>query len=66
MNNTVMLNRPKDSHDILGVFRLAITSPYRDSPPVAGPEFLEGLEAWHADMLKNEAGGLTPASSSSR
>jgi hypothetical protein len=52
MNNTVMPNRPKDSHDILGVFRLAITSPYRDSPPVAGPEFLEGLEAWHAEMLK--------------
>ena len=52
MNNTVMPNRPKDSHDILGVFRLAISSPYRDSPPVAGPEFLEGLEAWHGEMLK--------------
>ena len=52
MNNTVVPNRPKDSHDILGVFRLAITAPYRDSPPVAGPEFLEGLEAWHAQMLK--------------
>ena len=52
MNQTIVPNRPKDSHDILGVFRLAITSPYRDSPPVAGPEFLEGLEAWHAEMLK--------------
>ena len=52
MNNAVVVNRPKDSHDILGVFRLAITSPFRDSPPVAGPEFLEGLERWHADMLK--------------
>lgn len=52
MNNKVVPNRPKDSHDILGVFRLAITSPYRDSPPVAGPEFLDGLEAWHAEMLK--------------
>lgn len=52
MLNKVMPNRPKDSHDILGVFRLAITSPYRDSPPVAGAEFLDGLEAWHAEMLK--------------
>lgn len=52
MLNRVVPNRPKDSHDILGVFRLAITSPYRDSPPVAGAEFLEGLEAWHAEMLK--------------
>ena len=52
MSGTVMGNRPKDSHDILGVFRLAITSPFRDSPPVAGPEFLERLESWHAEMLK--------------
>lgn len=52
MNNTIVANRPTDSHDILGVFRLAITSPFRDSPPVAGPEFLEGLEHWHAEMLK--------------
>jgi hypothetical protein len=52
MNNKVMPSRPKDSHDILGVFRLAITSPYRDSPPLAGEEFLDGLETWHAEMLK--------------
>lgn len=52
MNNVVVANRPKDSHDILGVFRLGITSPFRDSPPVAGPEFLEGLERWHTEMLK--------------
>ena len=52
MLNRVAPNRPKDSHDVLGVFRLAITSPYRDSPPVAGAEFLEGLEGWHAEMLK--------------
>lgn len=52
MNNAIVANRPKDSHDILGVFRLAITSPFRDSPPVAGPEFLEALEHWHAEMLK--------------
>lgn len=52
MSNVIVPNRPKDSHDILGVFRLALTSPFRDSPPVAGPEFLEGLEHWHAEMLK--------------
>jgi hypothetical protein len=52
MNNQVVPNRPKDSHDILGVFRLAITSPYRDSPPLAGTEFLDALESWHAEMLR--------------
>lgn len=52
MLNRVAPNRPKDSHDVLGAFRLAITSPYRDSPPVPGEEFLEGLEGWHAEMLK--------------
>jgi hypothetical protein len=50
--NRVVESRPKDSHDILGVFRLATTLPYRNSPPVAGEDFLLGLEAWHADMLR--------------
>lgn len=52
MNDVIVNTRPKDSHDILGVFRLAITPPFRDSPPVAGQDFLEGLERWHAEMLK--------------
>jgi len=52
LHNTPIASRPNDSHDILGVFRLAISSPYRDSPPVAGAEFLSGLEAWHAEMLR--------------
>jgi len=52
MNNKLVPNRPKDSHDILGVFRLAITRPYRGGPPLVGQEFLEGLETWHAEMLK--------------
>ena len=52
MDAVIVPNRPKDSHDILGVFRLAITPPYRDSPPVAGADFLEGLESWHSEMLK--------------
>ncbi len=52
MNNQLVPSRPKDSHDILGVFRLATTAPYRNSPPVAGAEFLDGLADWHAQMLK--------------
>ncbi|MET0265539.1 MAG: Fic family protein [Duganella sp.] len=50
--NRVVESRPKDSHDILGVFRLATTPPFRNSPPVAGEDFLVGLETWHADMLR--------------
>lgn len=52
LNNAVVATRPKDSHDILGVFRLAMTAPYRNSPPIAGEDFLAGLEIWHADMLR--------------
>ncbi len=52
MHQVIVANRPKDSHDILGVFRLAVTPPFRDNPPVAGAEFLEGLEGWHSEMLK--------------
>jgi hypothetical protein len=52
LHNKLVAGRPKDSHDILGVFRLAITPPYRDSPPVAGADFLRGLEGWHAEMLR--------------
>lgn len=51
-NNKVMPTRPKDSHDILGVFRLAVEMPYRNSPPVAGEDFLPGLEKWHGEMLR--------------
>ena len=50
--NRPLSSRPTDSHDILGISRLAITSPYRDSPPVAGEEFLSGLEHWHAELFK--------------
>lgn len=49
MHKVIVPNRVEDSHDILGVFHLAIAA---YSPPIAGPEFLEGLERWHAEMLK--------------
>lgn len=52
MHNQILTARPKDSHDVLGVFRLAINAPYRNNPPIAGEDFLMGLETWHADMLR--------------
>ena len=52
MRNKLVTSRPKDSHDILGVFNQAMRSPYRDTLPPAGEEFLEGLQARHAEMLK--------------
>jgi Fic/DOC family len=52
MHNSLMPTRPKDSHDILGVFRLAMSTPFRDSPPTAGAAFVEGLERWHLEMLR--------------
>lgn len=51
INNKVVTTRPKDSHDVLGVYRLAIEAPYRHSPPVSGEEFLPALLEWHAKML---------------
>jgi hypothetical protein len=51
LNNKLVTNRPKDSHDVLGVYRLAVEAPYRHSPPVAGEEFLPELQEWHAKML---------------
>ncbi len=52
MSNKLVTNRPADSHDILGVFRLATSMPYRANPPVAGDDFMAGLQAWHAEMLR--------------
>ncbi len=52
MQQKVMPTRPKDSHDILGVYQLAVEAPYRHSPPVAGEEFLPALQEWHARMLQ--------------
>lgn len=52
MHQKVMSTRPKDSHDILGVYQLAVEAPYRHSPPVSGEEFLPALQEWHALMLQ--------------
>ncbi len=52
LENKLIEARPKDSHDILGVFKLATEFPFRDSPPALGTDFLNGLETWHAEMLR--------------
>lgn len=44
--------RPKDSHDILGVFRLAAQSPWRETVPPPGSEFPDELAARHALLMK--------------
>ncbi len=44
--------RPKDSHDILGVFRLALQSPGRDTVPPFGGDFPVELARRHAQMLE--------------
>lgn len=44
--------RPKDSHDILGVFRLALQSPGRDTIPSFGADFPAELARRHAQMLE--------------
>lgn len=51
MRNEIVASRPKDSHDILGVFRLAQTAPYCNAPPPPSEEFLPALQQWHAQML---------------
>jgi hypothetical protein len=53
LRNELVLNRPKDSHDVLGVFKMAINSPGRDSVPPPGVPFLDGVQSRHAEMLKN-------------
>ncbi len=58
LDNRIVEARPKDSHDIIGVFNLAISSPTRDTVPPPGPEFVAGLQQRHARMLERrpEAG----------
>jgi hypothetical protein len=50
--------RPKDSHDILGVFKLALQPPWRETVPQLGADFPGELAARHAMMMEQrpEAG----------
>ncbi|MDP2788409.1 MAG: Fic family protein [Pseudomonadota bacterium] len=51
LRNKVVESRPKDSHDILGVFHQAITAGTRDTVPPPGTPFPEGLQQRHREML---------------
>ncbi|OGA42168.1 MAG: cell filamentation protein Fic [Betaproteobacteria bacterium RIFCSPLOWO2_12_FULL_62_13] len=52
LEGRIVDRRPKDSHDILGVFRLALQSPGRDTVPPLGADFPEELARRHAQMLE--------------
>ena len=45
-------NRPKDCHDVLGVFRLALQSQWRETVPPLGADFPRELAARHAVMMQ--------------
>ena len=52
LRGRVFENRPKDSHDVLGVFRLALNSPWRETVPPLGAEFPKELAVRHAVMME--------------
>jgi len=51
LQGRIVEQRPKDSHDILGVFRLGLQSPGRDTVPPFGADFPVELARRHAQML---------------
>lgn len=58
LEGRIVENRPKDSHDILAVFKLALQSPWRETVPPLGAGFPAELAARHAVMMERrpEAG----------
>ena len=52
LERRIVENRPKDSHDVLGVFDLALHSPYRDTVPPFGPDFPIELARRHGLMME--------------
>lgn len=52
LKDKIVPSRPKDSHDVLGVFNLAVNSPTRNAPPPPGEEFLISLKQWHELMMR--------------
>lgn len=52
LHNKIVPNRPKDSHDILGVFKLILHPHFRSSLP-APTDILEGLTERHRLMLES-------------
>ena len=51
LRGRIVERRPKDSHDVLGVFRLALESPWRDTVPPFGADFPGELARRHERML---------------
>lgn len=52
LRNAIVPARPKDSHDILGVFHHAVRTGTRDSIPAPGAAFVVGLKDRHRAMLE--------------
>lgn len=52
LQNRIVPNRPKDSHDILGVFQLILHPHYRSSLP-APADILDALRERHLRMMEN-------------
>ncbi len=52
LRNQIVAQRPKDSHDILGVFNLAYRSETRAMVPPAGEDFVDVLQERHRIMLE--------------
>ncbi len=52
LSGRIVEQRPKDSHDILGVFTLAVKSPWRDTVPPFGADFPVELAKRHAVMME--------------
>jgi hypothetical protein len=52
LKGRIVENRPKDSHDVLGLFRLALHSPWRETVPPLGSDFPTELAARHAVMME--------------
>ena len=52
LRNTIVPGRPKDSHDVLGVFNQAMRAGTRDSVPAPDAAFVVGLMDRHLSMLE--------------
>ena len=52
LHGRMVEQRPQDSHDILGVFKLALQSPWRDTVPPFGSDFPTELAKRHAVMME--------------
>lgn len=55
LEGRIVEKRPKDSHDILGVFRLALQSPWRETVPPLGTDFPKELARRHAVMMEKRS-----------